>query len=136
MTRIIIAALTGALAACAHQDATVTTTSANIPASPVWSPSPQADSSQMPFDLPKTLIRTSREVDRTADARIAAAVLGAIVADESLPIAARHVDVTTVDGVVTLRGRVETAQQRDELIRVARATPNVRRVESQIRIAP
>jgi len=139
MTRFILGAL--ALAACAHnQNQTVTTTAAEIrperTAAPVWSPSPQVESSQMPFDLPNRIIREPREVDRVNDARIAAEVHQAIVADEALPEIAKDVDVTTVDSVVTLQGRVETVQQRDELVRLARDTRGVRRVDSRIQIVP
>ncbi len=90
----------------------------------------------MPFDLPNQLIREPREVDRVRDAQISARVHDAIVADPNLTEIAKEVDVTTVDGIVTIRGRVETPQDRDELDRIARTTNGVRRVENRARVAP
>lgn len=46
-----------------------------------------------------------------------------------------NIDVTTTsDGVVTLRGRVESASDREEAVRIARATEGVVRVEDQLRV--
>jgi hypothetical protein len=132
MKRIIVACITLALTACGHQHDAVTTTSATVPAREAWSPSPEPNSSQMPFDLPKQLIREPREVDRVRDAQIAATIHNAIVADPNLTDTAKEVDVTTVDGIVTLRGRVETAQDSIELERLARTTAGVRRVENRV----
>ncbi len=132
MKRITVACITLALTACGHQHDTVTTTSATVPAREAWSPSPDPNSSQMPFDLPKQLIRQPREADRVRDAQIAAAIHNAIVSDPNLTDTAKEVDVTTVDGIVTLRGRVETAQDSIELERLARSTAGVRRVENRV----
>jgi hypothetical protein len=129
-----IVCITLALVACSH-NSTTTTTSATV-ASPVWSPSPGTDSSQMPFDLPKQIIREPREVDRVRDAQIAAGIHNAIVSDPNLTDSAKEVDVTTVDGVVTLRGQVETPEDRTELDRLARtAAPGVRAVVNKIVVA-
>lgn len=134
MTRLTLACVTLALAsACAHKD-TVTTTSATV-APPAWSPSPEADSSQMPFDLPKQLMRQPREVDRVRDAQIAAAIHNAIVSDPNLTESAKEIDVTTVDGIVTLRGRVQVAEDRIELERLARTAAGVRGVVNRVVVA-
>jgi hypothetical protein len=141
MKRITVACITLALTACGHAKdvGTTTTTAAPVPekvAPPVWSPSPEPDSSQMPFDLPKHLIREPREVDRVHDAQVAAALYNAIVSDPNLTDTAKEVDVTTVDGIVTLRGRVQTAQDKIELDRLARSTAGVRRVENRVQVVP
>jgi hyperosmotically inducible periplasmic protein len=48
-----------------------------------------------------------------------------------------NIDVTTSgDGIVTLRGEVENAADRDEAVRIARETEGVTRVENQLRVRP
>ena len=47
----------------------------------------------------------------------------------------RNIDVTThVNGAVTLRGTVETAAERQEAVRIARATDGVREVNDELRV--
>ena len=47
----------------------------------------------------------------------------------------RHIDVTTSgDGRVTLRGTVESAAEKQEAVRIARATDGVRNVDDELRV--
>jgi osmotically-inducible protein OsmY len=66
--------------------------------------------------------RTTDEVERR------------IAADETTAPLADHVKVTTAQGVVTLRGIVEHAEDRLVLASVAEGTPGVRRVEDQLEL--
>jgi hyperosmotically inducible protein len=88
-----------------------------------------------------------REARETADElRTAAATAGERLADSWLTtkvqaqyfadddIKARHIDVTTRDGVVTLRGQVESDRVRELATQIARNTDGVRQVQDQLAV--
>jgi len=49
-------------------------------------------------------------------------------------VKARDIDVSTRNGVVTLRGEVASAAERAQALRLARETQGVQRVEDALRI--
>jgi hypothetical protein len=67
------------------------------------------------------------------DVALAFAVRTALVNDAS--VGATPVEVTVVDGVVTLTGHVPSVTDRDRVIALARAVPGVRRVVSELRVS-
>jgi osmotically-inducible protein OsmY len=50
-------------------------------------------------------------------------------------VRARRIDVSTANGVVTLRGEVENDQERRRAMEIAQQTEGVRRVDDQLRVA-
>jgi len=70
----------------------------------------------------------------SGDLRITQNIRKALVDDEALSTDAKNVKVITIDQVVTLRGEVETAKERETIVSVATATPGVKRVEDQLQI--
>ena len=69
-----------------------------------------------------------------ADAETTAAVLEALIGEDALH--ADDVDVTSRDGVVTLRGPVELPFQRAEAERVAMSVPGVSHVRNELDVWP
>jgi len=69
-------------------------------------------------------------VDVTTDAGITSAVKSRLVTDKT--VSGLKIDVDTKDGVVTLRGRVSSAAERAEAVRLARTTTGVKSVRDQI----
>ncbi|HEX5761138.1 MAG TPA: BON domain-containing protein [Thermoanaerobaculia bacterium] len=67
------------------------------------------------------------------DATVTARVKARLAADPD--VNAFHIDVDTVDGRVTLNGKVATAHQREEAEDLARHTQGVREVVNLIRVA-
>jgi hyperosmotically inducible protein len=67
------------------------------------------------------------------DASITARVKAKLVADPE--VAALHIDVDTLDGRVTLNGKVSSADERAEAEKLARHTAGVRQVINLIQIA-
>ena len=65
-----------------------------------------------------------------ADAAITARVKAKLAADPE--VAAVHIDVDTLDGVVTLSGRVESSAVRDEADKLARGTEGVRELVNNL----
>jgi hypothetical protein len=72
----------------------------------------------------------------SGDLRITQNIRKALVGDEALSTDAKNVKVITIDQVVTLRGEVETAKERETIVALATATPGVKRVEDQLEIDP
>jgi osmotically-inducible protein OsmY len=69
-----------------------------------------------------------------ADRRTTAEVRRRIAADETMSAQARHVNVTTREGVVTLRGPIDSAEERTTLASLAESVPGVRRVEDRLQV--
>jgi len=79
--------------------------------------------------------RVGPAVRRAAtDAALSAAVKAKLVADPE--VKASRIDVGTVDGVVTLSGRVETAAEKAAAVRVAKGTDGVRSVIDALQVGP
>ncbi|MGH8526362.1 MAG: BON domain-containing protein [Gammaproteobacteria bacterium] len=67
-----------------------------------------------------------------ADLDITAAIRRAIVKDDSLSLNAHNVKIITRDGVVTLRGPVESTAERTTIGQLAEKTAGVKRVDNQL----
>ena len=71
------------------------------------------------------------EADRTITQRVRQGVVG----HDGLSTTAANVKIITVDGVVTLRGPVKSAEERSTIEAVAQRTDGVKRVDNQLEIA-
>ncbi len=69
-----------------------------------------------------------------ADAALSAKVKAKLIADPEVKSA--RIDVSTVDGVVTLSGRVETTAEHAAALRVARGTDGVHRLVDALQVGP
>ena len=85
----------------------------------------------------KTKEKTKDAASKTAtvltDAEITSAVKTKLLADKT--VGGLKIDVDTSDGVVTLSGRVDSAAERTEALRLARETKGVKRVENKLTLA-
>lgn len=72
--------------------------------------------------------------DATSDASITSAVKTKLLADPL--VGGLKIDVDTKDNVVTLSGNVKSAAERDEAVRLAKATTGVKNVVSKLTIKP
>jgi osmotically-inducible protein OsmY len=70
----------------------------------------------------------------TDDSGISTRVRTALLNDTQ--VAANDINVTAVNGVVTLSGRVRTAAERDRAVTVARQTSGVSDVRSELAVQP
>lgn len=75
-----------------------------------------------PFDQP----------NNKADIRLAAHVRRAIVKDKSLSTSAHNVKLVAAGGVVTLRGPVDSADEKARVETVVQGVPGVTRVDNQL----
>lgn len=67
-----------------------------------------------------------------ADGEITASVKTRLAADPD--VAAFNIDVDTLEGTVTLSGRVATDKERKEALEVARGTEHVRKVVDNLKV--
>jgi len=78
--------------------------------------------------------RTSSVVDDASDTAITSRISARLVDEE--PFRECHVNVDTVDGVVTLSGTVPTSTARERALAIADATRGVRRVIDPLSVEP
>ncbi|HWB78941.1 MAG TPA: BON domain-containing protein [Nannocystaceae bacterium] len=69
------------------------------------------------------------------DIEITAAIRKGVVGDESLSMNAKNVKIITADGVVTLRGPVNSETEKTTIATLAQNTAGVQRVDNQLEIA-
>lgn len=70
--------------------------------------------------------------DTVDDAWIHTKIVAKLIANMTTP--ERNINVDVVDNIVTLRGNVETPEERTEAERVAKETEGVKQVKNQIRV--
>lgn len=81
----------------------------------------------------KTLTPEDQHQDES-DLQITANIRRAITDDESMSINARNAKIITRNGVVTLRGPVNSAEEKTKLQSIAQKTPGVSQVDNQLEI--
>jgi len=74
--------------------------------------------------------------ENKGDIDITASIRKSVVGDDALSMGAKNVKIITADGVVTLRGPVETADEKLKIAKLAQDTAGVKRVDDQLEIAP
>lgn len=79
--------------------------------------------------------KTILEQPENNDPKITKKLRQTIMSDDSLSTNAKSIRVATSNGIVTLRGPVNTQQERNNLALIARSIPGVKNVENQLEIA-
>jgi len=69
-----------------------------------------------------------------ADLAITQHVRKAVVNNDRLSLNAQNVKIITLDGVVTLRGPVESAEEKAFIVAAAKSAPQVKRVDDQLEV--
>lgn len=75
--------------------------------------------------------QAENEVDRTITQQIRSTVVKA----DDVSMNGKNVKVITVDGVVTLRGPVESAREKKDIVNMVKRVEGVKRVDNQLEIA-
>jgi osmotically-inducible protein OsmY len=122
----MIAGLAVLVSSCAgNKDRSGNTVSANAPDNTARNERDQNEATKTPVD----------QNENASDLEISANVRKAIVADDSLSTNAHNVKIITNGGVVTLRGPVNSAQEKTTVEMKAKQVAGVTRVESQLEVA-
>lgn len=68
------------------------------------------------------------------DLKITQAIRKAVVKDDSLTMTAKNVKIITADGMVTLRGPVNTAEEKTKIEALAKSAAGSAKVENQLEV--
>jgi hyperosmotically inducible periplasmic protein len=85
-------------------------------------------------DKAGTTLTPEDQKETEGDINITAAIRQAVVKNESLSVNAQNVKIITRNGVVTLRGPVESEAENMKLQDIAKQTPGVMQVNNQLEI--
>jgi hyperosmotically inducible protein len=86
-------------------------------------------------DRDSTAVTPMDQGGNEADRSITQTIRKTVVGDDTLSTSGKNVKIITESGVVTLRGPVETAQEKADIVRIAQHVDGVKRVENQLEIA-
>lgn len=81
-----------------------------------------------------TTVTPSDQKEDATDLEITAAIRRAVVADESLSTNAHNVKIITQDGVVTLRGPVDSEAEKTRIVKLAQEAAGVKNLDNQLEI--
>ena len=70
------------------------------------------------------------------DIKITADIRRAIVAEKSLSMTAKNVKIITVNGMVTLRGPVNTAEEKAMIAKLAHSAAGKAKIDNQLEVTP
>jgi hyperosmotically inducible periplasmic protein len=68
------------------------------------------------------------------DIKITADIRRAVVADKSLSMTAKNVKIITANGVVTLRGPVNTAEEKATIAKLAQSAAGKAKIDNQLEV--
>ena len=72
--------------------------------------------------------------NKPEDLKVTQAIRQGVVKDESLTMTAKNIKIITADGVVTLRGPVNSAEEKAKIEQIAKASAGSLKVDSQLEV--
>jgi hyperosmotically inducible protein len=85
-------------------------------------------------DKAGTTVTPENQKETKKDLKVTANIRKAVVKNKSLSVDAHNVKIVTRDGVVTLRGPVESKAENDAVEKIAKHTRGVRQVNNELEI--
>ena len=85
-------------------------------------------------DKDNTTLTPEDQKETESDIKITADIRKAIIKNKSLSVDAQNVKIITRNGVVTLRGPVESKKESKKIKKIAKHTPGVLKVDNQLEI--
>lgn len=86
-------------------------------------------------DQRATALTPGDQSESAADRSITQQARQGVVGADDISASAKNVKIITVDGVVTLRGPVENAKEKQEIAALVKKVEGVKRVDNQLEIA-
>lgn len=102
--------------------------------SPTATPTPRYTEEQAREERERAKSNKETVGQSLEDAWTHAKIVAKLIGDTQTP--ERKINVDVVDGVVTLRGTVDTVEAKTEAARIARETEGVKNVVDQLKVAP
>lgn len=133
MTRMIAALVLLAAAGCSRSDGPVADDNDNKIGAPIEGAADNTERNQR--DKNGTTLTATDQAENETDRTITQQIRQEVVKADDLSTNGKNVKIITVDGVVTLRGPVQTAEERKEIASVAQRVDGVKRVDNQLEIA-
>ncbi len=103
-------------------------------ASPMATPTPKYTEEQARQERERAKANKETIGQSLDDAWIHTKIVAKLIGDTQTP--ERKINVDVVEGAVTLRGNVDTAEAKAEAERVAKATDGVKKVTNQLKVVP
>jgi osmotically-inducible protein OsmY len=125
-----------ALAACSDRDGLTRRTQGGEPermAAVEQAPSAD-DTARNARDRSGETLTPVDQSNAEVDLEITRRIRDALTSSDSLSVSAQNAKVITRDGMVTLRGPVESEEERSAIASIAQGTPGVRGVDDQLEI--
>ncbi len=97
-------------------------------------PTPADNSGRNMRDRSGETKTTGDQSNSSVDIKITAAIRRAVMKDDSLSMTAKNVKIITADGVVTLRGPVKSAAEKQTIAKLAQANAGDAKVVDQLEI--
>ena len=94
-----------------------------------------ADQAPLPSEAPENKQPLPHQAEKEEDRTITQQIRQHVFKEDDMSRDAKNVRIVTVDGVVTLRGPVQTEAERAEIDSVAKRIDGVKRVDNQLEIA-
>ena len=85
-------------------------------------------------DQDNTTLTPEDQKETESDIKITAAIRQTVVKNKSLSANAQNIKIITRNGVVTLRGPVESKKESKKIKKIAKHTPGVLKVDNQLEI--
>ena len=133
MTRMMTALVLLAAVGCSRSEGPVADDNKNGVGAPIEGAADNTERNQR--DKAGTTLTATDQAENEADRTITQQIRQQVFKEDDLSKDAKNVRIVTVDGVVTLRGPVQTEAERAEIDNVAKATEGVKRVDNQLEIA-
>lgn len=105
-----------------------------VAATPTATPTPKYSEEQAREERERAKANKETIGQSLEDAWIHTKIVAKLITDPDTP--ERKINVDVVDGAVTLRGTVDTAEAKTEAERMAKETEGVKKVTNQLRLAP
>jgi len=103
-------------------------------ATPTASPTPKYTEEQAREERERAKAHKETVGQSLEDAWIHTKIVAKLIGDADTP--ERKINVDVVDGAVTLRGTVDTAEGKSEAERIAKETDGVKKVTNQLKVVP
>jgi len=133
MTRMMAALVLLAAAGCSRSEGPVADDNKNNVGAPVEGAADNTERNQR--DKGGTTLTATDQGENEADRTITQQIRKEVIKADDLSTDGKNVKIITVDGVVTLRGPVKSAEERNEIGSVAQRVDGVKRVDNQLEIA-
>lgn len=95
-------------------------------------PSPMEDTGRNARDQSGATVTPEDQPETAADRKLAASIRRTVTKDKSLSLDAHNAKIIVRSGMVTLRGPVETAAEKDKLQSIAQRTRGVKQIDNQL----